>query len=462
MATSYLYRTCSSATDNKKFTLSFWVKRGNQANATASDNDYLFHNISLSPSTQYSYVLFQRENTSELDRFIWRIHTGGSNVASFVTSAKFRDTSAWYHIVIKCDTTQSTESERVKIYINGVLETNWEESTYPSQNQDTFLLSLTGTGQVSGQGNFRIGAYPPSSHYFNGSMTHIHATDGYAYDASTFGETDSTSGIWKPKTAPSVTYGTNGFFLKMENSSDMGEDSSGNNNDFTTSGTITQTEDTPSNNFATGNPIANGGGNLTFTNGNTTIYDTDSTWRSGFGGLAPSSGKWYFEVKHAGSSSNVWIGIMDSSQLDGTGAYKFMEKSRGYGYSAGGEKGNNSSTGAGWGASYTQNDIIGVAMDLDNAKIYFSKNGVFQDSGDPTSGATGTGSMYDLASGYNYFPATSLYSSTAGVSFNFGNGKFGTTSLASSNSDSAGLGLFEYSVPSGYYALCTKNIKNYG
>jgi hypothetical protein len=268
------------------------------------------------------------------------------------------------------------------------------------------------------------------------------------------------AGSGKSKLAPSVTYGNNGFFLKMDTTS-PGSDTSGNNNTFTASGTPTLTQDNASNNFAIFNPIANGGENLTFTNGNTTVYDSDSTWRSGFGGLAPSSGKWYFEAKKVGSSASMWIGIMDASQLDGTGTYKFTDKTRGYGYSAGGEKGNSGSESA-WGNTYTQNDIIGVAMDLDNQKIYFSKNGTWENSGDPTSGSTGTGSMYDIGSGYNYFPATALYSTSAGWSFNFGNGFFGTTAVASSNADAAGHGLMEYAVPTGYYTLNTKNLNTYG
>ena len=446
MASSYAVRSTPAETFNK-ITVSCWLKShadGTQRSFWGlydnSSSDRFFHLYYSTNGSLYGY---------------WKQNEG--TFFTLGTMQKFRDPNAWFHFVMTMDTTLSTAADRVKFYLNGERITSFEDSLDTiTQNQTCNLMNGTTDGRMQWGGGKQSG----TQYYWNGSMSHCHMCVGYAYDATEFGETDSTSGIWKIKASPSVNYGTNGGWWFKDGS--QLTDSSTNSNTLTSSGTLTNTEDNPSNNFATGNPIANGGGNLTFTNGNTTIYDTDSTWRSGFGGLAPSSGKWYFEVKHAGSSSNVWIGIMDSSQLDGTGAYKFMEKSRGYGYSAGGEKGNNNSTGAGWGASYAQNDIIGVAMDLDNNKIYFSKNGTWQDSGDPTSGATGTGSMYDLASGYNYFPATSLYSTTAGVSFNFGNGYFGTTAVASSNSDSAGLGLFEYSVPSGYYALCTKNIKNYG
>ena len=453
MATTALTKTfgsASSASDRYKFTFSTWFKRGK-----AGDNDYLFGHQSSDGSNDFA-IRLDKDSGNSLLR-VYDYQSSSYNLHK-QTTRFFRDHSAWYHLVVKIDTTQSSASDRVKIYINGVEETSFSTSVDPSQNQSVYAFSNTGQPTViSGRYTNSLAA----GYYFDGSLTHTHCCIGYAYDASSFGETDTTSGIWKPKTAPSVTYGSNGFFLKFENSGAMGTDSSGNSNTFTVNGTLTQNVDTPSNNFATGNPIANGGNNLTFTNGNTTIYDTDSTWRSGFGGLAPSSGKWYFEVKKVGASSNVWIGIMDSSQLDGTGAYKFIAKSRGYGYSAGGEKGNSGSETA-WGNTYAQNDIIGVAMDLDNSKLYFHKNGTYENSGVPTSGSTGTGSIYNLTSGYNYYPATALYSTSAGVSFNFGSGFFGTTAVASANADANGFGAFEYAVPSGYYALCTKNIKEFG
>ena len=370
MATTYLSHTMSTPTARTKSTISAWVKKTSEgANSTIfgggdAATDCAFLNFNASDK------LFLQSATS--DSADWGI----------TTDAVFRDPSAWYHVVAKIDTTQSTSTDRVKIYVNGNLQT--VTGSYPSQNYD---MQWSRDGEVQ-----LVGKYPSTGIYFNGSMAHVHFTDGYAYDASTFGETDSTTGIWVSKTNPSVTYGTNGFFLKFENSGAMGTDSSGQSNTFSVSGTLTQNVDTPSNNFASGLSIANGADNLTLTNANNTMYDTDSNWRSGFGSIGPSSGKWYFEVKMVGASSNVWIGIMDPSQMNGLMNYKFMEQNRGYGYSAGGEKGNNSSTTASWGASYAQNDIVGVAMDLDNNKIYFSKIGTWQDSGDPTSGSTGTGS----------------------------------------------------------------------
>ena len=171
------------------------------------------------------------------------------------TNRKFRDTSAWYHLVIATDTTQSTAGDRVKIYVNGVQETSFATSTIPNQNVQPHYLYNNMTKV--------IGAYANGpANYFDGQMAHFHMTDGTAYQASTFGETDATTGIWKPKVSPSVTYGNNGFFLKFDNSANMGLDSSGNTNNFTVNGTIIQTKDTPSNVFASLNAIDAAGNGL--------------------------------------------------------------------------------------------------------------------------------------------------------------------------------------------------------
>ena len=438
-------RAQTTATNRQKFTLSMWVKRG------VLD---IQENIFGSHSSGSDEIQMQFNGDDQLYFLNYPTTTEGE----LKTTALFRDSSAYYNIVIAGDTTQAVAADRLKLYINGnqivSAGNGFATDSYPPQNNNFAF----GTASYT----FVIGTSSPSgtNDPFTGLMSYVAFVDGTAYDASYFGETDASSGIWKIKTAPSVTYGNNGFYLKMDTATPTA-DSSGNDNTFTSNGTPTLTQDNASNNFAIFNPVANGGENLTMTNGNTTVYGPDSTWRSGWAGFAPSSGKWYFEAKKVGSSASMWIGIMDASQLDGTGTYKFTDKTRGYGYSAGGEKGNSGSESA-WGNTYTQNDIIGVAMDLDNQKIYFSKNGTWENSGDPTSGSTVTGSMYDIGSGYNYFPATGLYSTSAGWSFNFGNGFFGTDAVASSNADAAGYGLMEYAVPTGYYTLNTKNLNTYG
>ena len=439
MASAYLSQNLPSNQNSlHKWTYSGWVKRTELGNETYLFNFYTDNN-------NRGGLRFNTDDT-----LIYYERYGGSTVVNKTTNRVFRDTSAWYHIMVAVD--KSVSSPDTQIYINGVEETSFSTDNDYTQNETT---------KINDTNTVYINSYDGSLNIYDQIQTHVHWVSGYKLTPTSFGETDSTSGIWKPKTAPSVTYGTNGFFLKMENSSDMGEDSSGNNNDFTTSGTITQTEDTPSNNFATLNALYFSASGLTISNGNLSITgNSSSAWRSLPATLGVSSGKWYYEAKIKSFSTGLHLGIIDYSQVPNSNAYAY-QYSRAYMYKDDGNKANNN-TSSSYGNSFTTGDIIGVAMDLDNNKIYFSKNGTFQNSGDPTSGATGTGSAFDITSGYNYTPVFSTNNTSDQIEFNFGNGRFGTTALASSNSDGAGLGLFEYSVPSGYYALCTKNIKNYG
>jgi len=437
MASAYLTRTNGTATTGNKYTWSAWIKRG------------LVGTQETVVRTRLSDTNYSRLRTDP-DVLQFEDVISGSVVTNLISDAKLRDLSAWYHVVVRVDYTQATAGDRARIYVNGS-EVTYSTSTRQSQDGSSYFNSAN---------SHDLGHYN-SNNYFNGSMTHVHFCDGYSYAPTEFGETDSTSGIWKPKTAPSVTYGNNGYFLKMENSSDMGEDSSGNNNDFTTSGTITQTEDTPSNNFATFNPLFDqNSSSISFSNGNLRVDQDTSGWGTGISSLGVNTGKWYAEFKATSVASNgMTAGIVEEAYPNNLG---FVGDTGSIGYHYNGTVYNRGSSSA-FGNSYAQGDIIGVAMDLTNGYVYFSKNGTFQNSGDPTSGSSGTGGIsIGGTSGSIYFLGQSINASGYHGEANFGNGRFGTTALASSNSDSAGLGLFEYSVPSGYYALCTKNIKNYG
>ena len=447
MATTFITRTPSSNGSETKSTLSMWFKRSN-----LGSQQTLYY--STSDNTNNKMII--RFNAD--DTFDVRNKVGGSFPLDIETNRKFRDTSAWYHFVLKFDTTQATSSDRFKMYVNGVQETSFSTETYPSQNAN---LSMNQTND-----QLWVGAEYGSGSYFDGLITHAHWTDGYAYDASTFGETDSTSGIWKPKTAPSVTYGTNGFFLKFENSGAMGTDSSGNSNTFTVNGSLTQNVDTPSNNFITMNPLDNYYPGFTFSNGNTTLA-SGNNYSYPQATIYVNKGKWYWEVKAVSKSSGAdefMIGIQGKSA---TGTNSPAQANNGITYYKDGDTYGFGGGATSYGNSYTVGDIIGVALDCDNNKLYFSKNGTYQNSGVPTSGSTGTGALAitdpnDVPQG-GYSPVGGAYTSVSHtLSFNFGSGFFGTTAVASANADSAGLGAFEYSVPSGYYSLCTKNIKDYG
>lgn len=426
MPSSYLSRTVSVSGNRRTWTFSTWVKR---SSLTSSGS---YQTLFSSDQTSTNSVRIKFDSSPNDTKFEIYYYTGTMQL-QLATNRLFRDTSAWYHIVVAVDTTQATASNRAKIYVNGVQETSLAIATYPSQNTDTSVNQSTAPHQVGNGG---------SNLYFDGSMASTYLIDGTALDATSFGETDATTGIWKPK-AYSGSYGTNGFFLKFENSGSLGTDSSGNGNNFTVNGTPTQTVDTPSNVFCTLNPldkntITSAGGTVTFTNGNLTgVADNGEA----SGTFAVSKGKWYFECRQntgGGNPSNGigWYPLGTSKEIlyRDTAVFRY-------------DGGTENAYGAVW---YNSGDIVGVALDLDNTTISYYKNGVSQGN-----------AKTDLEAG-TYMPLVLLRTAGYSISVNFGNGVFGTTAISSPYSDGAGLGKFQYQPPTGYYALCTKNINIYG
>ena len=436
MATTYFYRT-PTAGNRKTWTFAVWVKRG-----TLGARQGIYNvNTGANPYNMFEFIATDALKLEDYD--------GGTDT-ELITTRLFRDVGAWYHLVVAYDTTQATPADRIKLYVNGVQETDFSTETYCAQDFDTEMNTTV-----------QVDFGKEQSNYFDGVMAHAHLTDGTAYAPTAFGEFDTTSGIWVAKTGPSVTYGTNGFFLKFASGA-LGTDSSGEGNNMTVSGTMTNTKDTPDNNFCTMNPLQNEIPNATFTQGNNTIKTDFNAPPTSTIGL--DSGKWYCEGKCIVTTSGTdWqIGI-NSNYMDGTGnELGHFANDWAYQGSDGNSRTNN--TGSSYGDTYTTGDIIGIALDLTNNKLYFSKNGVWQDSGDPTSGATGTGALSislgtgAQAKGY-FFIAAGADSSAQDYtwSMNFGNGYFGTT-VAGTETDDAGIGLFKYDVPAGYYAICTNNL----
>ena len=439
MASTRLEKTFT-ASNRKTFTISTWIKR---SGLTANNSIY---GAGTNDSTDRDYLSFLADSGEE-DKLYFNAKVSSSVVAQFYTNRRFRDTSGWYHIVLAFDTTQATDTNRMKLYVNGEQQT-FQSQTYPSQNQD---MNTNNTVH-------KIGSTIGNNYYFDGSMSHFHFIDGTAYTASTFGSTDSVTGEWKINTSPSVTYGTNGFFILKDGNSVT--DQSGNSNNFTVGGgTLTKTEDCPSDVFSTLNPLYYAASQYTLSQGNNSIvYATDSS-RSAFGtiGMTDNLGKFYWEVKIVSDSNNKGAyGICDDlyPDLNATGA--FIDYAGGYGYFANGQS-YNGGTGASFGNAITTGDIVGVALDMDNLKLYFSKNGTWQNSGDPTSGSTGTGAAYTVASGKTYLPAIRVRNGT-NCAFNFGNGYFGSTAISSEGTNASNIGKFEYDVPAGYTALSTKGL----
>ncbi len=443
MANTYLQRTPSTNGSFVTNTWSFWVKR------TALNYDYRRLWSSYVTSTNNFMIAFTPTDELEFSYF------AGVYDFQVKTNRKFRDTSAWYNIVIAQDASASTSTDRVKIYVNGVRETSFATTNFPDLNEGSNTINATNSTTILGQkGN--------GSEWFEGLMSHVHMIDGTAYDATAFGEYDA-NGVWKIKTSPSVTYGTNGFFILKDGNSVT--DQSGNGNNFTVGGgTLTNTEDNPSNVFATLNPLFPSGNATPFTYsfGNTKISETVGGWQTTTSTLGSSSGKYYAEFKCFGNV--MMVGVVDfSTTTRGVYGSNFASNSQvtsfGYGYYNGDgtvryEGGTELNP---FGASYGANDIIGVALDCDNDKLYFSKNGVWQNSGDPTSGATGTGAV-SLNTDTNRVWGFALSTEYQVAESNFGNGYFGTTAVSSAGTNASGIGIFEYDVPTGYTALSTKGL----
>jgi len=469
MANTYLTRTQGTPTNNKIFTVSCWFKASQVANEMkliySDDNS----------TNNYTYIHFSDDS----GRIRFQNRNGGSNNTELVFQNYIRDFSAWYHLVIAVDSTQSTASNRVKFYLNGTQYTDLDSShnTYPPLNQ-SFTLNSGGYGVDIGANGYNNNAY------FQGIMSHFHFVDGTAYPASTFGSTDSVTGEWQINTSPSITMGNNGFTILKDGNTIT--DQSSNSNDFSLGGgTLTKTEDNPSNVFCVINPADRFNGNNTNTpdnlrNGATKMVTSDANFLSTRGSIGVTSGKWYWEAKQ-GAGGGWAIGICNNAMVSQTSA-QFWDNTTVTGVAINGSGGTayvNGGNGDSWnqGTSVNSNTLYGFALDMDNRAFYISINGTYLTAngnvGDPTSGSSRTGSVLgELTTrggtgGLNYIPQGELiYPFQADVSsgtyceieMNFGNGYFGTTAVSSAGTNASGNGIFEYDVPTGYTALSTKGL----
>ena len=575
-----LYRQISAG-NRKTYTISLWFKLGK---SPPTDGAGFW---STSPSNDSGYggnpspynLAFLQFVSGAIEIQDYEV-SGNHYIMRKRTNRTFEDTSKWYHFLMAVDTTQSTESDRMKMYIDGDLITSFNDLNssfgYPDQNEDT------GANKDTNYDVINIGY----NQHWDGCIAEFNFVDGQALLPASFGITDTSTGRWIPKTVepfPTTTtdiavtvvssggnkyaldgvtqdtvtliegatykfdqsdssnsghplrfsttsdgthgsgseyttgvttvgtpgssgaytqitvatgaptlyyycsshsgmggtantqdqYGTNGYRLKFQDSSAFGDDTSGNGNDFTSINLATtdQTTDSPTQNHAT---LAVNGPNVSssFSEGNLkATFPTSSDMTGGLSTLKMVSGKYYMEATvNSISSAGLVLGIMGSDRYTATNEFTGRRfDAYGY-YSVDGKLFNDydgNSTSFTFGNSYTTSDVIGIAVDLDNNKLYFSKNGTFQNSGVPTSGSTGTGAIsIDAVSTLTfgqYFAAAGDYGASMNVtnSFNFGNGFFGTTAITSAGSNGNG-SLFEYDVPSGYYAINTKNLNTYG
>ena len=431
MAGTFLKRTNTSATNT--FTFSAWVKL---CNPTKTANQWIF--------TSNSSGLMTRDSNTGADGGEEFHFYNSSNNTNYYSGAKRRDASGWYHIVL------SSNSGTGTLYVNG--ETDKTGIVVPNLSTSSNDMQIGRRASTGGD-------------YFDGLMSHVHFTDGTAYDASYFGETDATTGEWKIKTSPSVTYGTNGFFILKDGNSVT--DQSGNSNNFTVDGDIlTKTEDCPSNVFATMNPLDNYYAGSTFSKGNNTVVtgSSSTTYNTSTIAIEPTM-KCYWEAKFdTTQSGNGEIGIVDkptTSSSAGGGASRLYYQTYGISVNDLGQVwGANANTGITLGTLSTS-DIICFAWDGVNSALYVRKNGdAWINSGDPTSGASKTGAVKTHSGTRIMFPAVGDQngSGTMQSSLNFGNGYFGTTAVSSAGSNASNNGIFEYDVPSGFTALSTKGL----
>ena len=436
MANTYLAKTLGTPTNNKKWTLSVWCKRSTLTavqtifSAGASSTD----TMSFSSSGSFNF------------------YVNAGNSGRFASNRLFRDTSAWYHVVLAADSTQSTAANRMKLYINGVQETSFSNATYPSVNYSWKINSAV---------KHSFGGYSESSSgdFWNGSMSHIHFCDGTQLAPTVFGSTDNTTGQWKINTSPSFTLGNNGFTILKDGNTIT--DQSGNSNNFTLGGgTLTNTEDCPSNVFATVNAMAPATGNLTSLKyGNLELKQQNNPYAWPVT-LCGHTGKWYWEQKVSALGTTA-VGILKQDKFPQKDSvfYPFAQAT-GYAYKNTGNKGNNNNDSS-YGNSYTSGDILSVAFDQTNGTIWFGKNGTWQNNATDAQIAAGTTTYAAFSSmptnGEFYGPFIYADGSTE-VASNFGNGYFGITAVASAGTNASANGIFEYDVPAGFTALSTKGL----
>ena len=466
--------TPSSAGNRRTFTLSVWFKlsvysTGERVllaadNGTGSDNNF-------------DYIAINGNDK------IFVYNYEGSEGYNLISTQLLRDPSAWYHLVVAFDTTDGTAGNRIKVYLNGNQVSAFDTENYPSQNFQT---------RFNNNNAQRISSYPDqNSSYFDGYMCEYHLVDGSQLAPTSFGEFDD-NGVWIPKKYTG-SYGTNGFFLQFkqtgtsQNSSGIGADTSGNDNHWTLTNlaALDVTEDTCTNNFATLNPLKTTSTSANLSEGNTKFSITATSAgseRNAFATITfPNSGKWYMETKvtHSALSSDsgnqAYVGVLENpdnidhlttsnpNSISTNGIFTDV-RLVGTLSDAIQHGTNGSATSYNTDPDWSSGDIIGIALDMDNGKIYYHLNGTYYDDAsgnvpNPATPANHNHSFTVPSNGLAFFVSVLRYNtSTIAIETNFGNPSY---SISSGNNDGK-YGNFEYAVPSGYYALCTKRLAEFG
>ena len=450
----YFTRTNASGTNDKTFTVSFWFKRTKLGGVQELWDGGVF-----SEATRIGFGLSSDE--------LW-LDIGKSSRYRSSTTQQFRDTSAWYHIVWKVDTTQSTEADRFRVYVNGAEITDWASRQYPTQNFETSVAS----GLLA-----RIGSYDSTYHGSSGYMAEFNYLDGLAVAPTEFGEYDDDSGIWIPKEYTG-SYPGQSCYLDFSNSANLGSNAKGDDVDWTANNIAAadQATDTPTNNFCTlageqqfvpskTASLVKEGGTTQFGGNVSGAYST----------MGVRSGKWYFEstITNSGGvgTENHGFGCIAADRLyDMTINGEDIGADIGGWACAGNANPRNNNVGAS-GANYVTspaiNKVLGCAIDMDNGKIWWHNEGTWHSLnntvGNPATGASPAWSNLLTATDDFVLPAGGLYQTGSAIRvMNFGGYALPVFTAVGTYSDANGHGSFSYQPPSGFYALCTKNLAEYG
>ena len=460
-----LSRATGETTGATQWTFSAWIKRSTLGSL---DNGGTFLGWYTSTSKRSIFGF------NDDDKLYWWSDNGSGTQGDATTAAVFRDVSAWYHVVLKIDTPQASQSNRVKIYVNNVEQTLTFSGAHPAQSEaNTGMYGKS----IIGASYYNTG----TDRHFGGYLAEVCLIDDSALSPSSFGEADEDSpNIWKPKDVSGLTFGSDGAYLDFEDSGDLDDDESGNTNDYTATNLAAtdQSTDTPTNNFCTMNPLNAYYDVCTLSEGNTKYDGNSATGQYTFtpATMGFNKAKWYWEMKFGSSDTDNWGGIGITS-ANSTGTTNYLGGSANayayYGRTLSGGLGvtytNNTQTNQG--LPFEDGDIIMVAVDCDNLAIYFGKNGTWLNNsssvtGVPTSGSSKTGAFFSITAPSSttdgfYFPASGTYSGSQVYPqfLNFGSPAY---AISSGNADANGYGNFEYTVPSGYLALCTKNLGSDG
>ena len=438
-SSDYMLLNKSANGNRRTFTLSWWMKMGNIFTGTIYTSGY-----SGSGGTATSGHIRSSSQKLTIDNQV-----NNSNTWSITSSRLFRDPTNWYHCVVAVDTTQSTASDRVKLYINGNLET--VTGTYPNEDDDVLLnnqYEKIGTWDDGGSAYFD----------YDGYLADFILVDGTALAPTSFGR--EVDGVWIPKDTSGLTFGTKGWRLEFKNtgtgtasSSTVGADTSGNDFHFTSYGhPLGNMSDCPDNNFAVLNPLRTNGLTETYSEGNLRYASSQtSTNPATTSTIAVSDGRWYWEVYIAaqGNTSNS-VGIMDVEYgLENDNIAGYNSSSGVYSYEAdGNERSGGSDTS--YGDTWTTGDLIGVALDMVNGEVFFYKNGTIQNGGTALQSSLKT-------TGSGVYSAYSLVYNNGDQIYNFGQDDTFAGQL-SSNGNTGGGGKFRYAPPAGYMALCSRNL----